>query len=209
MRDPRPRRHHHVSRRAIAETGLALIDEAGPKALNLRDVASALGIGTMTLYTYVEGRDALISDIVGLLLSEVDTAPVPDETWDDSVRRVARSVRQMACRHPRAFELVAVAPIDEPPIVDYAQSIVRLHEEQGVSKERFVSMWGIIDSFLTGFLLMETQAVTRKPPVHAGREARSALAAQMPTALTSETFETALEAIIAGLRQTVMRDLQT
>lgn len=209
MRDPRPRRHHHVSRRAIAETGLAIIDEGGPKALSLRDVASALGIGTMTLYTYIEGRDALISDIIGLLLGEVDTALVPGETWDDSVRRVARSVRHMACRHPRAFELVAVAPIDEPPVVDYAQAIVQLHEEQGIPKERFVSLWGIIDSFLTGFLLMETQAITRKRPAHAGSEERVALAAQMPTALSSETFETALETIIAGLRQTVMRDLQT
>ncbi len=208
MRDPQPRRHHHLSRRAIAEAGLAIIDAEGPKALNLRGVATSLGIGTMTLYTYVESRDALISDIVGLLLNEVDISPLEGETWDASVRRVTRSVRQMACRHPRAFELVAIAPIDESPILEYAQAIDRLHENQGIPEERFVPMWGVIDSFLTGFLLMETQALTRERPTHATYEGASTPPPSVPPALSESTFETALETIIAGLRQTVMRDFE-
>lgn len=205
MRDPQPRRHHHLSRRAIAETGLALIDAGGLKALTLRDVAAELGIGTMTLYTYVENRDALVSEVVGLLLGEVDTASMPGETWDDSIRRVSRSVREMACRHPRAFQLLALAPIDEPPVADYVLTIDRIHEEQGISEECLVPMWGLIDSFLTGFLLMETEAMTRALPRSAGPDARGGPAPRIPTALSAESFEQALETIIAGLRQTVMR----
>jgi AcrR family transcriptional regulator len=206
MRQPQPRRHHHLSQRTIAEAGLAIIDAHGPRALKLRDVATALGVGTMSLYTYVESRDALISNIVGLLLNEVDVSPVPDETWDASLWRVAHSMYEMVCRHPKAFELIALAPNDEPPILDYIQAIDQLHDAQGIPRERFVAMWGVVDPFITGFLLQAAQEMTRTRPVHPTYEASQGLAAEIPKTLTSETFGTALKVVICGLRQTVMRE---
>ncbi len=128
---------------------------------SLRAVAGALGVGTMTLYAHTPDRQALERDIVGLLLDEVDTAEVSGEEWDDSVRRVAGSLREMTLRHPRAFPLVAAAPVFESPVLEYAARIRALHSQQGIGQEAFVGMWSVCDAFLTGFMVMLAQAAIR------------------------------------------------
>ena len=86
---------------------------------------------------------------------------MPGETWDDSLRRVALSLREMTLRHPRAFPLVAAAPVFESPVLEYAARIRALHEPQGISQEQFVGMWSVCDAFLTGFMVMLAQAAIR------------------------------------------------
>jgi AcrR family transcriptional regulator len=203
-----PRRHLHLSRSAIAQTALEIVDRDGLEALSLRNVAATLGVGTMTLYRYVPDRDAIVGDVVALLLSEVDTTEKPGETWDETIRRVTGSVRTMALAHPRAFELVALAPIDEPPVLDHAQTISRLHETQGISEKTFTRMWSVVDSFVTGFLLMETAEVVRLGSANADPSGdgagRGALQTDMAQVLSAEAFEFALSVVIAGLKGTLM-----
>ena len=122
----RPRVHLHLSRETIARTALELIDRDGLEAFSMRNVAAGLGVGVMTLYGHVQTRDEIVSDVVKLLLDEIDTTEQPGEHWDDGVRHVAGSLRKMALRHPLAFPLVATAPVDQPPVLDYAHSIARL-----------------------------------------------------------------------------------
>ncbi len=160
-RSGRPRVHTHLSRENIARAGLEIIDRRGLEALSLRAVAEALGVGTMTLYGHTPDRETLERDIVELLLDEVDVREVPGEAWDDSLRRVARSLREMTLRHPRAFTLVADAPVFESPVLEYAARIRALHARQGISQEQFVAMWSVCDAFLTGFMVMVAQAATR------------------------------------------------
>jgi AcrR family transcriptional regulator len=200
----RPRIHLHLSREMMARTGLALIDRDGLEALSLRNLAIELGVATTTLYGHVRTRDEIDRDIVGLLLAEVDTAERPGETWGDGLRRITGSVREMALRHPRAFPLVASAPVDEPPVLDHAHAIARLQTAEGMSEEQFVDSWQVVDGFITGFLLMETAAIVRALAAEgneasAGRSDRFAHA--MAEVHSSEAFEEAIEVIIAGLRQ--------
>ncbi len=202
----RPRVHLHLSRETIAQAGLALIDRDGLEALSLRNLAVELGVGTTTLYGHVRTRDEIVSDIVGLLLREVDTTERPGERWDDGLRRVAHSVREMALHHPRAFALVAAAPVDEPPVLDYARSLASLRAAHGMTQDQFVESWKVVDGFLTGFLLMETAAVVRS--LSSDRMASDAVSPPdrfqrlMAGVHSAEAFATALEVIIAGLRQT-------
>jgi AcrR family transcriptional regulator len=200
----RPRIHLHLSREMMAHTGLALIDRDGLEALSLRNLATELGVGTTTLYGHVRTRDEIDRDIVGLLLAEVDTAERPGESWEDGLRRITASVREMARRHPRAFPLVASAPVDEPPVLDHAHAIARLQAAEGMSEEQFVDSWKVVDGFITGFLLMETAAIVRTLAAE-GNEASAERSDRFEQAMSQvhsgEAFEEAIEVIIAGLRQ--------
>ena len=206
-RSGRPRVHTHLSRESIARAGLEIVDRAGLGALSLRAVAEVLGVGTMTLYAHTRDRQALERDIVGLLLDEVDTSEVPGEAWDDSLRRVAGSLRDMTLRHPRAFPLVAAAPVFESPVLEYAARIRTLHARQDISQETFVGMWSVCDAFLTGFMVMLAQAAIRSeeassaltstsPDAGEGRE----LAAALNDVLSEDAFRRDLEVVLAGLR---------
>jgi AcrR family transcriptional regulator len=203
---PVPRRHLHLSRAAIAKAALEIVDSDGLEALNLRGVAASLGVGTMTLYRYVPDRDSLLNDIVGLLLSEVDTTEKPGEQWDETIRRVTRSVHQMGLRHPLAYGLVALAPEDQSPVLEHARRIEELHAAQQIPEELFIKMWSVVDAFSTGFMLLEAKAHTGSRSGDAGlRDPETAsLAAHLPEAQTSAAFDEGLEVVIAGLRLTLM-----
>lgn len=211
-RSGRPRVHTHLSRESIARAGLEIVDRRGLDALSLRAVAVALGVGTMTLYAHTPDRETLERDIVGLLLDEVDVHEIPDEAWDDSVRRVARSLREMTLRHPRAFTLVAGAQVFESPVLEYAARIRGLHARQKISQAQFVAMWSVCDAFLTGFMVMLAQAAVRAgeaglegaepsqaaaPP---GVAEDGGLADALADVLSKEAFERDLEVVLAGLR---------
>ena len=206
-RSGRPRVHTHLSREAIARAGLAIVDRDRLDALSLRAVAEALGVGTMTLYTHTPDRQALERDIVGLLLEEVDTSQVPGEAWDDGVRRVAGSLREMTLRHPRAFPLVAAAPVFESPVLEYAARIRALHAQQDIGQETFVAMWSVCDAFLTGFMVMLAQAAIRSEEAASTRALATPaadwdgeLAAALSHVLSEDAFRRDLEVVLAGLR---------
>jgi AcrR family transcriptional regulator len=209
-RSGRPRVHTHLSRESIARAGLEIVDRRGLDALSLRAVAESLGVGTMTLYAHTTDRETLERDIVGLLLDEVDVHEIPGETWDDSVRRVAWSLREMTLRHPRAFTLVADAPVFESPVLEYAARIRALHARQAIGQEQFVAMWSVCDAFLTGFMVMLAQAAIRA--AEAASEAGSPqaiaigagegleLASALTDVLSEAAFARDLAVVLAGLR---------
>lgn len=206
-RSGRPRVHTHLSRESIARAGLEIVDRRGLDALSLRAVAEALGVGTMTLYAHTPDRETLERDIVGLLLDEVDVHEIPGEAWDDSLRRVARSLREMTLRHPRAFPLVASAPVFESPVLEYAARIRALHARQAIDQERFVAMWSVCDAFLTGFMVMLAQAAVRAEEAASARlteepaaDQDRGLAAALSDVLSEAAFARDLEVVLAGLR---------
>ena len=60
----------------IVEAAIGLADEDGLEALSMRRVADRLGVGAMSLYTYVQGKSELVELMVDVALGE---AMLPDE----------------------------------------------------------------------------------------------------------------------------------
>lgn len=198
-------RRPRLSRRAIAEGALELVDAEGPQNLSVRNLAGRLDVGAMSLYRHVPSREAIVADVVGLLLDEIEIPAEPGMRWGEGARRVGRSLRVMALRHPRAFALVAVAPSDRPPVVGYAAAMREFYASHGVPQDAFEGVWSILDAFETGFLLLETQALLAGPlPDDAGlgvppdAEVRD-LARRMPRTLGEAAYEEGMDIIISGL----------
>lgn len=70
---------HHSARRGkhelnlakIVAAGIALADESGVTALSMRKVAERLGVGTMSLYTYVPGKEDLVEVMIDTVYAEI------------------------------------------------------------------------------------------------------------------------------------------
>lgn len=191
----RPKIYEDLDREAIAVAALALVDREGAESLALRRVAAELGVGTTTLYQYVTGRPMIVQDMVALLLAEVDTEVCLKETWQESVRRLATSLREMVLRHPRAFIFVATVPGDEPPLIDYARRIQRMHEHQAIPAEALEHMFSVLDAFLTGFLFLQTSAM----PESAEHGSSDDPVMKAADALSAEAFEHSLDIVIKGI----------
>jgi AcrR family transcriptional regulator len=93
-----------IRRQAIVDAGVALADSDGIAAVTMRQVAERLGVGTMTLYSYVANKD----ELVDLMLDEVSRemlVPVPlPGNWRDALRAIALRTRDAMQLHPWMFE---------------------------------------------------------------------------------------------------------
>jgi AcrR family transcriptional regulator len=93
-----------IRRQAIVEAGVALADSDGIAAVTMRQVAGRLGVGTMTLYSYVANKD----ELVDLMLDEVSREmlvpePLPAH-WRDALAAIALRTRDAMDLHPWMFE---------------------------------------------------------------------------------------------------------
>ena len=189
-----------LSRELIARKALAMVDERGVSCLSVRNLAAELGVGAMSLYRHVPSRDAIVRDVVALLLDKIEFAAPPGADWAGGAKAVARSYRAMALRHPRAFELVAAASNRRPPVVDYARRLRAFYAGLGAPAEAFEQHWSILDSFETGFLLFETQALLHPEHEVERLDAETAeLAEHMASTVSENAYEAGLEIIVDGL----------
>jgi AcrR family transcriptional regulator len=97
----------------VVAAGIAVADEEGLAAASMAQVASRLGVATMTLYTYVPSR----ADLVELMVDEVLTRrrlPGPDEErpahWRDQIHLYADRTIAMYRDHPWLCEVSRVRP---------------------------------------------------------------------------------------------------
>ncbi len=109
--EPRGRRPR-FTRDEIAAAAIRIADEEGVDALSMRNLASELGAGTMTLYHYVRTKDELMALVTDEIMGEVVLAPgevLPDH-WRDAITVLARRSRAALERHPWVFDIS-----DDPP----------------------------------------------------------------------------------------------
>lgn len=170
----RARRVAGLSRPRIARTALTLIDEEGVGAASMRTIASRLGVKAMSLYKHYATRDELLDAVVDLIVEELDADPqvrkdAPDG-WRDYLSRLAHGVRSYAVAHPHAFPLVATRPAQapwvNPPLRSLAwiENLLATLEGEGFDEDQLVFAYRSFNSFLLGYLLMETGARTLKDP---------------------------------------------
>lgn len=194
-----------LSRERIARAALALVDAEGAEALTFRRLAGELGVPAPTIYSRVSNRESLIKDVVALLTDEIDTSFVPGEKWPDVLRRVARSHRTMALRHPRAYELFTSIPFDDYPVIDHTIRVLRLHDPEAISDEQRFRFLSVMKSFTSGFLTMEIQVLLREE--EAGRKKSpfdrhpNPVADQFAQIIRGNAFEHGLDVIIEGFKR--------
>jgi AcrR family transcriptional regulator len=71
---PRPK---SLTEDQIASAALVVLDREGTAGLSMRNVAKELGVGTMSLYRYVEGKEQVEQLVVERAAADVDTCPPP------------------------------------------------------------------------------------------------------------------------------------
>jgi AcrR family transcriptional regulator len=197
---PKPRRHHHLSREAIARAALDLIDREGIAALSMRSLAATLRVRAMNLYAYVEDKESILQDVVALLLSEVDLSERLGIAWDEVAVSVGQSLREMAMRHPRAFPLVALARYDEPPLPEHGQRLRHLFHDAGLPDELQPQLIATLDAYASGYLLVATQVVTKVPAMSDGTCKDSGLQASQVTN-TPQQYDEGTRIVISGFKE--------
>ena len=154
----------------IVTATLELVDERGIGAASMRAVSSRLGVRSMSLYRYVRDRDelfdAVVERIVGELADDPEVQLRPVDGWRPYLAGMAHGVRRYARAHPHAFPLVATrppaAPWVNPPLrsLRWVEAMLTGLVREGFSDEQVLFTYRMFNSFLLGYLLLETSAMT-------------------------------------------------
>src|ERR1700731_1377746 len=172
--DGRRRPGRGLSLDRIVATTLELVDEQGVGAASMRAVSSRLGVRSMSLYRYVQDRDELFDAVVERIVNELaddpEVQPRPVDGWRPYLAGMAHGVRRYARAHPHAFPLVATrppaAPWVNPPLrsLRWVEAMLTGLAREGFSDEQVLFTYRTFNSFLLGYLLLETSAMALRDP---------------------------------------------
>lgn len=139
----------------IVTTGITIADTQGLTAVTLRRVAERLGVGTMSLYTYVPAKPELLELMIDHVLDQTYAGhDLPGETsnWQQGVRRIADTNWKDCLHHPWRAELVTSRSVIGPGMMSKYETELAPLDGIGLGDVE-------IDLALTSVLGMVTSAV--------------------------------------------------
>ncbi|HWD63791.1 MAG TPA: TetR/AcrR family transcriptional regulator [Solirubrobacteraceae bacterium] len=99
-RPARSTRERTLSRDAILDVAMGIVDAEGLDALTMRSVAHVLRTGQASLYAYVTSKEELIELLIDRVIGEIRFGGEPDpDRWQDQVKEAARQIRAVYARH--------------------------------------------------------------------------------------------------------------
>ena len=94
-----------LSRAAIVERALTVMDTDGPDAVTIRRIAQEFGVTPMALYWHVANKDELLAAMGDALLADVAPPPATGP-WHVQLRGVVDNLIASLSQHPAAAGLV-------------------------------------------------------------------------------------------------------
>ncbi|WP_228991774.1 TetR/AcrR family transcriptional regulator [Streptomyces sp. DH8] len=143
-----------LDRNRITEASVRLLDADGLAKFSMRRLAAELDVTAMSLYWYVDTKDDLLELALDAVYAEI-TPPREDAAWQDRLRELARSYRELLVRHiwisPLAGTFLNIGP--NAMLFSYAvQDIVRA---TGLPLERQTGALAAAFQFVYGFGTVE------------------------------------------------------
>lgn len=103
-----PRRTLSLDTLVVAAIGLA--DEEGLAAVTIRRTAQRLGVGAMSLYTYVADHDELLDLMIDGVYATMDRTDTTGRPWRERLTAVAEENWALYRRHPWAAGVATLRP---------------------------------------------------------------------------------------------------
>lgn len=139
-RGPKPK----INLAQIVAAGVELADADGLATLSMRNVAKRLGVGAMSLYTYVPGKSELLELMIDSVYGE-QTRPDPEQPWRPLVEALVRGNWRMYERHPWLMEYnVARMPLG-PNVLDASEAMYAAFAKTGASPTDIVNATQVLE----------------------------------------------------------------
>lgn len=155
----------------IVRAAIDVADGDGLGALSMRRIAERLGVGTMSLYTYVPGKgeliDLMVDSVVGERVvgervpagspstGEVEAAPAPapappSSGWRASLERLAREGLASYERHPWLLQLAWNRPPLGPNVLDDEEATLAALSGSGLEPRELVAAATLVSNYTQG-----------------------------------------------------------
>jgi AcrR family transcriptional regulator len=148
-----------LTRQAIVEAALRVLDRDGMDALSMRKVGEELGTGAASLYWHVRNKDELLQ-LVFEAVSEETTLPAPDPSrWQEQLRDLAGEMRRSMNRH-RDVARISLGRIPAgPTLANYSEWLFALLQPVGVPDQVIAYLGDLMGLYIGAFAFEESLGV--------------------------------------------------
>lgn len=133
----------------VVAAAVQIADRDGLEALSMRRVAGDLGVGAMSLYTYVPGRAELVDLMVDRVFGELELSE-GGLGWREELRLYAREYWQLYRGHPWLLQLNMWRGPLAPQVLDAQEAGLRALAGTGLSAPEVVRTLALVDTFVQG-----------------------------------------------------------
>jgi AcrR family transcriptional regulator len=143
-RGPKPR----LQIAQVVAAAIEIADADGLSALSMRRVADAVGVATMTLYSYVPSKAELLDVMLDTVTGE--TARPRVTTWRTSLERIARENWDLYHRHPWMLHVATYRPPLGPNLIAKYEYELSALEGIGLSDVEQDSVLTLVLGYVAG-----------------------------------------------------------
>lgn len=148
-------RRPSLTRDRIAAVAVEIADNEGFDAVSMRNVARALGVGTMSLYHYIRTKDDLLALMDDRLMAEV---VVPEgelpEDWREALATICRRSRAAWAQRPWTLHAMQDARIGPNGMKHIEQSLGAV-SKLGLSRAEQLELISLVDDYAIGFTMRQ------------------------------------------------------
>jgi len=152
-----------LTKAAIVQAALDLLDEAGMDGLTVRALASRLGVQAPALYWHVPGKQALLDEMATQIwrrIGDVMTGLPGDLPWREVMATYAATVRTELLGHRDGAKAFSGTTLTDPAVVRRQEVTFENLTHQGFALEDAVRGLVLLHDFTIGFCV-EEQAVAQ------------------------------------------------
>lgn len=197
----------------IQQHALAIVDRDGLTGLTMRSLAASLQTGAMTLYNYVDSREALEELVVDAVSALVEI-PEPTDDWLADTRAVATALWRTFRAHPAAIPLVLTRRTSSRASLAPAEALAAALARGGLDGVDLFVAFRTVSAFVMGIAQNELagRLSNEKDPASAAQRIEGLAQGELPTlaelapvgaAFTGQEFERGLTVVLNGINHTL------
>jgi AcrR family transcriptional regulator len=198
-----------LTREAIADAALEIVDGEGIGALTMRRLARALGTGTMTVYGYFGDKDELLDYALDRVARRFDFRR-GDGPWRPRLRALIETMMRALTEHPSAVQIRGRRPILNPGAMRAGEAGMEILREAGFDTAEAAAAWRLLFTFTFGYAAFSAAEPTAAQRAEWRTELSALPPEEYPVMATEaatvvswmagrEPFEHGLELILDGL----------
>ena len=152
-----------LTKAAIVQAALDLLDEAGMEGLTVRALASRLGVQAPALYWHVRSKQALLDEMATQIwrrIGDVMAGLPPDLPWPEVMRTYAATVRKELLGHRDGAKAFSGTTLTDPDVVRRQEVTFGTLVRQGFTLPDATRGLVLLHDFTIGFCV-EEQAVSQ------------------------------------------------
>ncbi|NUT09445.1 MAG: TetR/AcrR family transcriptional regulator [Nonomuraea sp.] len=134
----------------IVRAAIEVADAEGLPALSMRRVAERLGVGTMSLYTYVPGKPELLDVMLDTVYAETARPEDVPGGWRARLELIARENWALYLRHPWLLQVAVSRPVLGPNATAKYDYELRAVDGIGLTDLEMDSVITLITGFVHG-----------------------------------------------------------